>query len=468
MVGTAKLCFMLLRDFAIAFCLYKIVEYVISTYFRLLYVYWWTIVLVVLAGFTVQTLVFSDKNAKKEDEDGNAKPATQGVDGVNENDTVTWKQIVTDWAQCCLVVFTIGRMHEIVGKYHHFVWGSWIVYKVFYSIVWYMEKWRAKKGGEPDMKTDKVQGEVKAKLALRNAVLSKAQDAITGQSALTDPHLPGGLAYGQKYTHGNKWPVIDIRVAPFPFELDDKYRLEVEGVGEDGKGKLSLSLKDLEALGVQTYNDFIFHCVTSASVKNMAFRGIPLQKFIDHVKPPANWSSFMSFGRDGYSTNVPREECEADGLAEPFIAIAQVDPCTGEEHPIEYEHGVIRIFYPRLYGWKGSKWMTKVRFDKKMKLGFWERAGGAHWRARVDLQERFSTDVWLGEGMAKTQTDCQTRDLIQGIQMVAMGFWFRLPLFKNFALALQRCVGVMAWVRLFFFDAQDKLYMWIGWKENLD
>ena len=40
------------------------------------------------------------------------------------------------------------------------------------------------------------------------------------------------------------------------------------------------------------------------------------------------------------------------------------------------EHGgPLRMITPQLYAWKGSKWIKRIEFMDKNKLGFWEERG---------------------------------------------------------------------------------------------
>ena len=54
------------------------------------------------------------------------------------------------------------------------------------------------------------------------------------------------------------------------------------------------------------------------------------------------------------------------------------------------EHGgPVRMITPRLYAWKGAKWIRKVEFLTEEQLGFWELRGYSN-RARPWANDRFS------------------------------------------------------------------------------
>jgi DMSO/TMAO reductase YedYZ molybdopterin-dependent catalytic subunit len=52
--------------------------------------------------------------------------------------------------------------------------------------------------------------------------------------------------------------------------------------------------------------------------------------------------------------------------------------CTDEAEgkPLPKEHGgPVRMITPQLYAWKGSKWIKRIEFLTRNKLGFWEQRG---------------------------------------------------------------------------------------------
>jgi DMSO/TMAO reductase YedYZ molybdopterin-dependent catalytic subunit len=49
---------------------------------------------------------------------------------------------------------------------------------------------------------------------------------------------------------------------------------------------------------------------------------------------------------------------------------------TIEGKPLPKEHGgPVRMITPQLYAWKGSKWINRIEFLSRNKLGFWEQRG---------------------------------------------------------------------------------------------
>ena len=179
------------------------------------------------------------------------------------------------------------------------------------------------------------------------------------------------LPPGQKTS--KVFPVLDLGVQP---EIDlKKWKLMIEGEVEK---PCELSLEELKQLGVRTYTKD-FHCVTHWSKYDVVWSGIPFVQLLEYVKPKKTWKYLIQYGKDGYSTNVRREDVEQDDV---FLAFAL------DGKPIPQEHGVIRMIIPHLYGWKGSKFLMKLEFSKVDQPGYWEQRG-YHNRGRAWKEERY-------------------------------------------------------------------------------
>jgi DMSO/TMAO reductase YedYZ molybdopterin-dependent catalytic subunit len=75
----------------------------------------------------------------------------------------------------------------------------------------------------------------------------------------------------------------------------------------------------------------------------------------------------MCYGYDTYTTNVSLEEA-----LKPDVLLGH----TVDGQPLAVEHGgPLRMITPQLYAWKGSKWIKRIEFMPKNKLGFWEERG---------------------------------------------------------------------------------------------
>jgi len=167
------------------------------------------------------------------------------------------------------------------------------------------------------------------------------------------------LPPGQKLTTG--FPVLDLGVKPnIPLS---EWRLTLSGLIEK---PLTLSWDDFNALP-QVEDTSDFHCVTTWSKYDCQWKGVAFTTLYELVSPKADAAFVYFTGNDGYSTNVPLEQCLDDDV---LIATS----FNGAPLPLEHG-GPARVIIPKLYAWKGSKFVTGISFLKEDKLGFWEVRG---------------------------------------------------------------------------------------------
>jgi DMSO/TMAO reductase YedYZ molybdopterin-dependent catalytic subunit len=164
------------------------------------------------------------------------------------------------------------------------------------------------------------------------------------------------------------WPVLDLGVHP---EIStDAWRLEVDGLVER---PLVLDWQAFLALP-QTNLDADFHCVTTWSKMDMRFRGVRLLDLMTHVgaRPEATHLFFVAHDEDPssgepYTTNLTLE----DAIQPDVLLVHTVDG-----KPLAREHGgPCRVVTPRLYAWKGAKWIRRIAVRDHDERGFWERRG---------------------------------------------------------------------------------------------
>ena len=167
------------------------------------------------------------------------------------------------------------------------------------------------------------------------------------------------LPPGQKLTTG--FPVLDLGVQPeVPLA---QWSLTIDGAVEK---PAVLSWAAFNALP-QVSDTSDFHCVTSWSKYDCAWSGVAFTTLFELVqpKPGAKFVYFTSY--DGYSVNVPLHYClDDDVLVATQFAGA----------PVSREHGgPARVIIPKLYAWKGAKFVKSVTFLEEDRLGFWEVRG---------------------------------------------------------------------------------------------
>ena len=178
---------------------------------------------------------------------------------------------------------------------------------------------------------------------------------VTAREIASGDRLPPG----QKLTDG--FPVLDLGVQPEISSGDWRLRID----GQVGK-PIQLTWEQFNALPqVEDVSDF--HCVTTWSKFDCRWGGVAFTTLYELVqpKPEAGFVYFTSY--DGYSTNVALGKCLDDDV---LIATSFAGA------PLPREHGgPARVIIPKLYAWKGAKFVNGITFLAEDKLGFWEVRG---------------------------------------------------------------------------------------------
>jgi DMSO/TMAO reductase YedYZ molybdopterin-dependent catalytic subunit len=167
------------------------------------------------------------------------------------------------------------------------------------------------------------------------------------------------LPPGQMLTKG--FPVLDLGVRPeVPLS---EWTLTLDGLVEK---PVTLDWAKFNALP-QVTDRSDFHCVTTWSKYDCDWSGVAFTTLFElaQPKPEAQFVYFTSY--DGYSTNVPLANCLDDDV---LIATR-----FGGE-PVTLEHGgPARVIIPKLYAWKGAKFVRTITFLAEDRPGFWEVRG---------------------------------------------------------------------------------------------
>jgi DMSO/TMAO reductase YedYZ molybdopterin-dependent catalytic subunit len=153
---------------------------------------------------------------------------------------------------------------------------------------------------------------------------------------------------------------------PVPAFDAARYRLVIDGMVEQ---PLTLTYEDLRALpAVRQVSDF--HCVEGWGVDDVQWDGVRLQTIIDRVRPTkdAAYITFHSLG------GLYRDSLEMQQARLPDVLIAY----DMDGQPLTKEHGLpLRLIMPRMFGYKGPKWLTRIEFRDVQDIGYWEERG---WR----------------------------------------------------------------------------------------
>lgn len=187
---------------------------------------------------------------------------------------------------------------------------------------------------------------------------SVADDQPMGKGSPNRHGMPM-VPVGQVITQ--KWPVLDLGLQPdIPL---NEWKLVVDGEVEN---PVTLNWEQFIALP-QTDDVSDFHCVTTWSKLNMRWKGVRLLDLAALAQPKETATHILCYGYDDYTTNLSLEEA----LKPDVLLVHEF-----EGKPLPKEHGgPVRMITPQLYAWKGSKWINRIEFLKKNKLGFWEERG---------------------------------------------------------------------------------------------
>jgi DMSO/TMAO reductase YedYZ molybdopterin-dependent catalytic subunit len=224
------------------------------------------------------------------------------------------------------------------------------------------------------MSDEKLKRIVEARMKLR----ARYQEKIAYSPAQSDERPQGTgplnrhgmpqLPVGQNLTQS--WPVLDLGIKPeVPLE---QWALTIDGAVEE---PVTLDWAAFQALP-QLEDQSDFHCVTTWSLMDSLWAGVQFSTLAALARPLATATHVMTFGYDGYTTNLPIEEALKDD-------VLLVHGRNGK--PLPKEHGgPVRMITPQLYAWKGAKWINRIEFLNEDRLGFWEVRGysnSAHpWR----------------------------------------------------------------------------------------
>jgi DMSO/TMAO reductase YedYZ molybdopterin-dependent catalytic subunit len=164
------------------------------------------------------------------------------------------------------------------------------------------------------------------------------------------------------------WPVLDLGEQP---DVDTRtWKLDIGGLVEN---PLTLTWDQFLALP-QAEDVSDFHCVTSWSRYDNHWRGVRFKTVAELAVPKddahfvsCTGSDFMPGSFIPYTTNLALERAVEDDV----LLVHE-----WEGKPLPREHGgPCRMITPKLYAWKGAKWIRKIEFLSSDRKGFWEVRG---------------------------------------------------------------------------------------------
>jgi len=182
------------------------------------------------------------------------------------------------------------------------------------------------------------------------------------------------LPPGQRET--DRFPVLSLNDEP-NFDPDD-WEFTVTGAVEE---ELSLSWDEFRDLPTDTQRQD-FHCVTGWSRFDNEFHGVTFPEIAERAGVDDDAVHVMFGAMDGYTTNLPLEECMRQGV----LFVYEFDG-----GPLPSDHGgPLRVVTPHKYAYKGAKWVDSVEFLTEPERGYWEKRGYSN-TANPWAEDRYTT-----------------------------------------------------------------------------
>jgi len=143
------------------------------------------------------------------------------------------------------------------------------------------------------------------------------------------------------------------------------------------KEEVTLSYDDVMSLP-KTTSSIDMHCVTTWSKFANSFEGITFRELVKHVQLNEDVKYVKIFGyyngdRFGYSANLPLEKL----LGDDALFVYKWKDEHHDWETLSPKHGYPLRFIPpaSFYLWKGTKWVSGIKFMKEDEEGFWEELG---------------------------------------------------------------------------------------------
>ena len=200
-------------------------------------------------------------------------------------------------------------------------------------------------------------------------------------SGPTNRHGMPRLPVGQHEV--KNWPVLDL--GEQPDVPTASWTLDVGGLVEH---PFTLTWDEFLALP-QTIDVSDFHCVTTWSRYDNTWQGVRFRTIAELAVPKDEAQHVLCTGYDfmpgtsiPYTVNLPL----ARALDEDVLLVH-----TWEGRPLPREHGgPCRVITPKLYAWKGAKWIRAIEFLAEDRKGFWEVRGYSN-SAEPWFNDRYAT-----------------------------------------------------------------------------
>jgi DMSO/TMAO reductase YedYZ molybdopterin-dependent catalytic subunit len=170
---------------------------------------------------------------------------------------------------------------------------------------------------------------------------------------------------------GGGWRIYTVN-PPMPTFDAATWRLTIDGLVST---PLSLTYDELRSLP-RTEQVADFHCVTGWSVPSVRWTGVRLRDLLEATGPaPGARALVFVSAEQPYVDTLTLEQAR---VPDAMVAYEM------DGRPLTRPHGApARLVMPRMYGYKGVKWVQRIVLSDRNVDGFWEQRG-------------YDRDAWVG------------------------------------------------------------------------
>jgi len=142
------------------------------------------------------------------------------------------------------------------------------------------------------------------------------------------------------------------------------WRLRIEGSVDK---PIAFSLSEIQAFPKKTQvRNFI--CVEGWGLDSQKWEGVHLKEIFSKVKisPKAKYVTLHATGGKYWDSLSIEEALEPDTMLAYKVNDKNLLPENGFP---------LRLIIPRMYAYKGVKWVERIVFSEKQEIGYWEKSG---------------------------------------------------------------------------------------------
>ncbi len=193
-----------------------------------------------------------------------------------------------------------------------------------------------------------------------------ALDLASKTTMLVPESLRAALPFGQG------WRIYAVN-RPYPRFDPATWRLRVDGLVER---PLSLTYADLLALP-QARQTSDFHCVTGWSVDDVGWTGVRFADLLAAARPRPG-AGALRF------VSAERPYVDSLSLGQAMVADAMLAHGMDGDQLTRAHGAPARVVMPRMYGYKGVKWVERITVTDRVRDGFWQQRG-------------YDRNAWIGD-----------------------------------------------------------------------